>query len=249
MAYKLKSNKVIIDGQETILTPGTLPISPSNGMYAIDSSDGKLKVYNQAKARWIILGDAEDVVFDNSSNGFTSNNVQDAIEEINAKVEKKFFCQYQIIGTLNYTQYVYSFKDAGGDRSGDISNGYRHNNSAPIICPFNGTLKKGVFAIKGVAVSTGSISSNVTVNFELWKVGFQNQGIKLGDIDITIDSSVYDIGNWWDTSEDTNFTGSNNYNISVAEGDLLALKFIRVQNSSNAVAIKNLTVVFEIEEN
>lgn len=250
--YKFRGQKVIINGEEQRIVPGSLPGSPADGHYAIDSSDGKFKVYNESKARWIILGDAQDVVFDNSTNGFDSNNVQDAIEEAN---KSKFYAQFQLIGDLNYDEYIYSYSDIGDqgllgnkNRSGNSSNGYRYSNSAPIICPFNGTLKKGIFAIKGVAVSTGSAASTVTVNFEIWSVGFQNEGTKLGDININIDSGTYTIGTWWNSSVDTNFKGSETYDISITEGDLLALKFKRIQNSSNAVEIDNATVVLEIEE-
>lgn len=81
MSYKFKGNKVIINGEEQIIVPSSLPISPTNGYIAIDSSDNKLKIYNEDKSRWIVLGDAEDQVFDNSINGFTAENTQDAIEE------------------------------------------------------------------------------------------------------------------------------------------------------------------------
>lgn len=247
--YKFKAEKIIINGVEQTIIPGTLPSFPEDGHYAIDSSDGKFKVYNESKARWIILGDAEDVVFDNSTNGFESDDVQSAIEEAN---KSKFYPQFQLIGDINFDDYLYSWTDTtdiSQEKSGDSSNGYRYSNSAPIICPFNGTLKKGSFAIKGLAVSTGNIASTVTVNFELWSVGFQNEGTKLGDITVDVDSSTYTVGNWWNSSVDTNFKGSNTYNISISEGDLLALKFIRQQNSSNAVEIDNVTVIFEIEEN
>lgn len=163
----------------------------------------------------------------------------------------KFYAQFQIIDDLNFDEYIYSFFDNTGgpqERSGDRSNGYEFRGSSPIICPFDGTVKKGVFAIKGVAVSTGNTAATVTVNLELWKVGFQGEGTKLGDINIDIDSSQNTIGNFWNSSIDTDFTGSNSYNIDVTEGDLLAVKFIRVQNNSNAVEIKNLTVALEIEE-
>lgn len=81
MSYKFKGTKVIINGEEQIIEPSTLPEFPQDGYFAIDISDGLLKVYNESKSRWVILGDANNIVFDNSSNGFTSQLVQPAIEE------------------------------------------------------------------------------------------------------------------------------------------------------------------------
>lgn len=81
MSYSFKGKKVIINGEEQIINPSSLPSSPSDGHFAVDSSDGKFKVYNESKSRWIALGDAEDVYFDNSSNDFESQNTQEAIEE------------------------------------------------------------------------------------------------------------------------------------------------------------------------
>lgn len=169
--------------------------------------------------------------------------------------KSKFHTQFQLIGDINYDEYIYSNSDIGSqgllgnkNRSGDSSNGYRYSSSAPIICPFTGTLDKAVFALKGVAVSTGSAAATVTVNLELWSVGFNNEGTKLGDLDFDIDSGTYTIGNWWNSSVDTNFKGSETYNIAVSEGDLLAVKFKRVQNNSNAVGIKNLTLSIQIIE-
>ena len=81
MGHKLKGDFVIIDGTEVILKPKALPQNPNNGHLAVDIADNKLKAWNSAKNRWLIVGDAEDIKFNNASNGFTSTNVQAAIEE------------------------------------------------------------------------------------------------------------------------------------------------------------------------
>lgn len=228
MSYKFKANEVRIEGKDQVITPSPLPSNPTDGFFVIDEQDGYFKVYNEDLSKWIVL--------EESSN-------------------KTFNAQFQLIDDLNYSEYVYSYSDIGTqgvlsnkNRSGDSSNGYRYSNSSPIISPFTGTLDKAVFALKGVAVSTGSPASSVTVNLELWSVGFNNEGTKLGDLDFNIDSGTYTVGTWWNSSVDTNFKGSENYNVSVSEGDLLAIKFKRVQGNSNAVEIKNLTVSIQITE-
>lgn len=93
MSYRFKGPKVIIEGQENLIVPSSLPVSPSDGYFAIDNSDNKFKVWSTAKNRWIILGDASDVVFDNSSNGFSSTDTQSAIEEAQNFPKIKYFYQ------------------------------------------------------------------------------------------------------------------------------------------------------------
>ena len=250
MSYRFKGNKIILNAEELCVTPRPLPSTPDDGCLTVDQADNKLKVWNGS--RWIILGDAVDISFDNGVAQLDGNpdNVQAAIEALALSNNKTFYAQFQIIDDINFDEYIYSFFDSTGggqERSGDRSNGYEFSNSSPIICPFDGKVESGVFAIKGIAVSTGNVAPNVTVNLELWKVGFQGEGSKLGDIDIDANSSQFTIGNWWNSSIDTDFSGSNNYNIDVSKGDLLAVKFIRQQNNSNAVEVKNLTVVLEIK--
>lgn len=247
MSYRFKGQKVIIDGVETTLTPKALPSSPQNGHLAIDQSDNKLKVYNSSKARWVVLGDAEDVFFDNSVAQLdgSPDDVQAAIEAV-----KGFRVQslpFQLIGTLNFDEYLYAFKDAGGDRSGDSSNGYQFSNSAPLTSLYSGTVVSAALSLKGCAVSTGSPASNVELKFELWKVGFNGEGTKLGDITFDIDSSTYTVGIWWNSSVNTDFAENQPQNVSVSAGDLLGLKFIRQTGSSTVVEIKNATVVLEVE--
>lgn len=247
MSYRFKGKKIIIDGVENILTPRTLPLSPQDGSITIDQSDNKLKVYNSSKSRWIILGDAEDVFFDNTTAQLGGNpeNVQAAIEAV-----KGFRVQslpFQLIGFLNFDDYLYSFKDAGGDRSGNSSNGYEFSSSAPLTSLYSGTVVSASLSLKGCAVSTGSSAPNVELLFELWKVGFNGEGTKLGNITFDIDSSTYTVGLFWNSSVDTDFAENQPQNVSVSAGDLLGLKFIRQTGNSGVVEIKNATVVLEVE--
>ena len=62
MSYNFKGQKIIINGVEQVIIPGPLPQNPTNGMYAIDSSDGLFKVYNETKSKWIPLEDFAETV-------------------------------------------------------------------------------------------------------------------------------------------------------------------------------------------
>lgn len=102
--YRFKGQEIIINGVRQTIVPSPLPSSPTDGLYAVDEADGKLKVYNETKARWIVLGDAEDQVFDNSTNGFVADNTQAAIEETkNSSVSSLITFEYWNNGTSSNT--------------------------------------------------------------------------------------------------------------------------------------------------
>jgi len=209
----------------------------NDGTNDLNSSDGinYLKYPDQAA----------NVLFDNSSNNFNANDVQTAIEEL-----KRFRVQtpqFQLLQSLNFDEYFYAFKDANGPRSGNNSNGYEFGGAAPVVSLYSGTVISASAAIKGLAVSTGSPASSVNLQLELWKVGFNGQGSKLGDIEFDIDSSQFTIGTFWNSSVDSDYEANQIQNVSVTAGDLLALKFIRQTGSSGIVEIRNATVVLEIE--
>ena len=87
MSYRLKGPQVIIEGDINKIVPQALPVSPVDGQFVIDSADKKLKAWNASENRWIILGEAFDQKFLSTTttparaNGFTANNVQEAIEQ------------------------------------------------------------------------------------------------------------------------------------------------------------------------
>lgn len=253
MSYNFKSQTFTVNGEEVKLTPKALPSSPEDGYICVDESDGKLKVYNESKARWIILGDAEDVFFDNSVADLKDNpdNVQEAIEKVKGfRVQP---LQFQYIGELNFDNYLYSGVDAvsgllsGSRRSGNTSNGYRYGNSAPLTSLYDGTVVSAAASITGIAQSTGSPASSLELKFELWKVGFNGEGTKLGDIIFNIDTSTYTVGNYWNSSVLTAFAENQSQNVDVSAGDLLGLKFIRQTGNDKVVEIYNATIVLEIE--
>lgn len=192
---------------------------------------------------------ASQVVFDNSVTQLDNNpeNVQEALE--NVKGFRVQTPQFQFIGNMNFDQYLYSntHSDGFSRRSGDPSNGYQFGNSAPLTVLYTGTVISAAASIRGIAQSTGSPAANLELLFELWKVGFSGEGTKLGDITFDIDSSLYTIGNFWNSSVQTEFAENQAQNVDVSAGDLLGLKFIRQTGNANVVAIRNTTVVLEIE--
>lgn len=255
MSYRFKGKKVILNGEENWLMPTSQPQSPTNGQMYIDSSDNKFKVYSEDESRWIVLGDAGDVYFDNTTAQLSGNpdDVQTAIEKVKGfRVQP---IQFQLIGSLNYDDYLYSGSDlmsgllSNARRSGNISNGYRYGNSAPSTSLYSGTVVSATASITGLAVSTGSPATSVQLKFELWKVGFSNQGTKLGDIIFNIDSNAYSIGSWWNSSVLTQFAENQTQDVDVSAGDLLGLKFIRQTGNDAIVSFQNATIILEIEGN
>lgn len=247
--HRLKGNKIIINAEETCIVPKPLPPNPDNGCITVDQTDNKLKCWDGST--WIILGNASDVVFDNSAAQLPNNptNVQDAIEDI--KNFRFQYLQFQYIGQRNFDTYLFSGADLGSinRESGNASNGYQFSNSAPQLVAFTGDIQRATAAVRGVAVSVGSPAASVELKFELWKVGFSGEGTKLGDITFDIDSSQYTIGTFWNSSVQTEFGEEQSQNVSVTAGDLLGLKFIRQQSSSTVVEFRNATIVLEITGN
>lgn len=193
MSYKLKGQKIIIEGEEQIITPSSLPVAPEDGHYAIDSSDGKLKVYNETKSRWIILGDAEDVVFDNSSNGFISDNTQDAIEEVKAN------------STSSIIQATFQ-------NNGTSSNIWLNHGESPI--PSNNTPFIIPFDCKFVGISFSNDSSGVDLDVEVNISNFNNGST----IDKTFIYELRDVRDYIKTDINT-----NNANLILNAGDKAAV--------------------------
>lgn len=213
-----------------------------------DGSQDLSKVLSKAFLRY--PDRARSVLFDNSTNGFTSKEVQSAIEE--SKGLRFQYAQFQLIGKLDFSEYIYSFHhltNNGARRSGNRSNGYQFSNSAPLAAAFSGNIGFASASIRGIAQSTGTPAANLEMLFELWKVGFSSQGTKLGDIVFNINSSLYTIGNFWNASIVTGFAERQTQNVDVTAGDLLGLKFIRRTGADRVVAFENATIVLEIVGN
>ena len=216
---------------DVVLNDGSSDLSPSDALKHI--------------LRW---QEAKDTIFDNTTAQLpgSPDNVQDAIEK--SKSFRVHPVHFQFIGQMNYDQYLYAGIDsAGGRRSGDFSNGYRYDNSAPVTSLYSGAVVSATASITGIAQTTGSPASSLELKFELWKVGFSGQGTKLGDIIFNIVSANYTIGNYWNSSVLTAFAENQAQDVDVEAGDLLGLKFIRQTGNDKVVAVTNTTIVLEIE--
>lgn len=152
MSYRFKAPKVIIEGDVNKIEPQTLPVSPIDGQFVIDSVDEKLKVWNVSLNRWIILGDAVNQVFSNSGNNFTAVNTQAAIEE----------ARNTPIGKL------ISFST---NRTGGAGNAYTcwgesgmPSNDSPFVVPMNAR-------IIGISASSNSGGRNYDINVNIANAG------------------------------------------------------------------------------
>lgn len=194
---------------------------------------------------------ADSIRFDNTVAQLPNSptTVQSAIEDL--KNFRFQYLQFQFIGNKNFDSYLFSNADVGSiDReSGDTSNGYQFGNSAPLLVAFSGTIDQATAAIRGVAQTTGTPAASCELLFEVWKVGFSGEGTKLGDITFDIDSSTYTIGTFWNSAVQSEFAEAQSQNVSVSAGDLLGLKFIRQTGNDKIVAIRNTTIVLQIQGN
>lgn len=206
MSYRLKGQKVIINGIQQFIIPSALPNSPEDGNFVVDIADGKLKVYSEQKTRWIILGDAEDQVFDNDSNGFSSTNTQQAIEEAKAVAVAlpRFSITTNFNGTIGNNQWL----------------GYNEllpGNQVPIVIPIKCRLKEITFSWSSTISLVGgivTITAAVDGRYELYKNGltagqkvfertFSNAGAGGISSSININFEARDImvGKWVDLGD------------------------------------------------
>lgn len=202
MSYRLKGPQVIIEGDINKIVPQTLPVTPVDGQFIIDIADKKLKAWNATLTRWVILGDALDVVFDNATNDFVSTNVQEAIEE--ARTTAILKPRFSIVTTFNGT--------VGNDWLGysELIPG----NEVPIRIPLNCKLKEITFAYRDTLLGSASIDGV----FRLYKNGFtnptnvvhtetftnQNNGKLVSGLSIAFGANDFMVGQWTDTGSNPN---------------------------------------------
>lgn len=120
--------------------------------------------------------------------------------------------------------------------SGNSSGLSNQNGAFPFVVPFNCTVKECYIAVKGVAQSTKTPASTVTINFELQTLDADFDGFtKVSDLDFPIDSSNYTIGTYGTSSIDTNYKGVNNLGQNLNAGDVIAVLF----DSQNGASVCN----------
>ena len=198
------------------------------------------------------------------SNGTNELSVEDAeffisdlsnvdIEDLSTKIKRRHFIQFSFTEDMDYDQYLVSYADSDTNtnrlkRSGNSSNGFRYGNCAPTLIPFSGKIKSARLIMKGGAVDGANIDSIVTANFELFSVGFQNEGVKIDDLIFSIDSSTYTIGQWWNSSVDSNINILEDKDIPISGGNMLGLKFNSIRSSEDIVKCQGVLILLEIEE-
>lgn len=189
-------------------------------------------------SKWI--NTASQVVFDCVDNT-SGNAVWSKISGSQPGTIGGYICNYGFSEKLDYSQYLSSYAQLDNQknrlvRSGDNSNGIRYGDASPIIMPFDATIIAATVVLKGAGVDSASIASTVFLNLELWNVGFLGEGTKIGDLVFSINSSTYTIGQWWNSSVNTDFVGSVSLSNDLSKGDRLAVKFISVEDSSSNIA-------------
>lgn len=191
-------------------------------------------------------------VYLNSAFFPTSDNVKEALEFLSVP-KKRFFIQYSASEQINFDNYLFAWNyDAnnGARRSGNSSNGWQFFDSSPIVAPFNCRIVSGTFRNRGVAQSDGSPAANMTLRYDLFRVGVTGgEGTLISQINVTFTTAGKTIGNFWNSAVNTNLNETRSFNITgINQGDLLGLKFIRQTGSSNVVSIHNALVSLELEE-
>lgn len=179
----------------------------------------------------------------------------DPWDESQIPIRRCLYFPFCYVSVMDYTQYLVSWVDNDTrsnrlKRSGDLSNGFKYDDSCPIVCPFAGRIVSAYIVCKGAAVSTGTPSSSVNFNFEVWDVGFAGEGSKISDLIFPIQHSVNPVGKWWNTyGEDTHLKNSISLDIDVFAGNMLALKFVRKTGNDDVVAARGVLVGLTVLEN
>jgi len=208
-----------------ILNPGeTYEIPPHKWLEIID--DDTLK--NNVSEGKITVNDGDKLL--SSEEGRELVEILAVSKNI---VPKTLIFPYAFAKEMNYSQYLVSWVDNDTQsnrlvRSGDEC-GLKWGSSSPILCPVDGTITSVMLCMKAAAVSDkNNVESFVNILFEVWHVGFDDEGTKKGQFDYNINSSQNPIGKKSDTRcVDTNLFVTLGVDIPVSYGDRLALKFIR----------------------
>ena len=211
MSYRFKGSQVILEGDINKIVPQTLPVSPTDGQFIIDSVDKKYKVWNATESRWIILGSASDQEFLSTTstppraNGMVSQNTQDAIEEARTSaLSKSRFCITTFFNSTIGNNNWLGFSEV------------LPGNQVPIRLPIKCRLKEIQFSyaqsnILGIPIN----SENVDGRYDLYKNGltsptdvvfqgtFTNQpgGKYFTGVNVDFNPGDYMVGRWVDQGD------------------------------------------------
>lgn len=150
----------------------------------------------------------------------------------------------------NTTAYFYSWNKSNSDsdiRSGS-SQGIQHQNGAsPIQVMCDATIRSAGLSLKGAGVQNATVTYPVRYRAELWAVGWDDEGTKLGDLDFMI-TDDYAVGDY--SPDNTNVTIQlEDLDIEVPAGTMLALKFVNGTGASQVGQMRNAFISLSLQKN
>lgn len=171
----------------TKITNGTLVVN--NGTSDLSANEGLIHLDR------FQFDDAENITFDNSSNGFTSTNAQNAIEESkNTAVGK---ARFTITTTFNSTV---------GNNNWLGYNELLPGNVTPIRIPVSCTLKEITFSWSGASVDgrydlykNGTAGGNIV--YQTPNIVNQANGINITGLNLSFVNGDFFVGRWIDTGD------------------------------------------------
>jgi hypothetical protein len=128
------------------------------------------------------------------------------------------------------------------------NSGIQNSNAAnPFVVPVDSTLIGATCVLRGAGVQANPPTYPVTLNLDLYSLGFSSKGTKIQDLDFSI-SSAFTVGSYSPAA--TNYTGTlTGLTQSVSAGDMLGLEFKNGNGASIVGQIKNcfVTLYFEVD--
>lgn len=147
MGYKFKSDSCTIDSPKNKIIARPLPENPEENQLCIDSFDQKLKIWNTELNRWVVVGDASDIFFDNSENGFQATNLQEAVEEAKTPVIARTSIIFGFDGNASSGRWLELNTNAASNVSG-------------FIVPLSGKIKDLSISCQSNSTSIATIYKN-----------------------------------------------------------------------------------------
>jgi hypothetical protein len=193
------------------------------------------------------IATGEDLTFKNN----TVDNLSITLSElISRSKETAYACFSLPEEVLNTTTYFYTGVKNGIDdtlKSGHSSGLSAKDQCSPHVCKTSGKVIEAVLGLKGAGINDSAVTYPAYVKTELWKVGFDDEGTKLGDIDIPLTQGVGTMTNA-DVNESGIVLDLSASNINVSKGDMLGLKFVNGSGVSEIAFILNCFINLKIKE-